>query len=137
MADDPVFLLDLPLKCDPEVLNGCGNLHFLLTVVIVSIDFLQLHFLGLDEALGVPHFHNDFVVLLLEVDKFVLDSLGHVDPLSLLVLELALHPFQLTLVLLLHGSEGVDQFFNNFEGFLNSVVALVVLATLDALFFPF
>ena len=85
----------------------------------------------------MPHFHKDFVVLLLEVDKFVLDSLGHVDPLSLLVLELALHPFQLPLVLLLHGPEGVDQLFDHFEGFLDSVVTLVVLTALDALFFAF
>ena len=59
------------------------------------------------------------------------------DPLSFLVLELALHPLELSLVLFLHGPEGVDQFFDHFEGFLNGVVALVMLAALDALFFSF
>ena len=51
MADDSVFLLDLPLEGDPEVLDGGGYFHFLLAVVVISINFLQLHFLGLDEAL--------------------------------------------------------------------------------------
>ena len=51
MADDSVFLLDLPLEGDPEILDCGGYFHFFLAVVVVSIYFLQLHLLGLDEAL--------------------------------------------------------------------------------------
>ena len=48
MTYNPVFLLDLPLEGDPQILYRGGYLHFLLIVVVVSIPFLQLHFLGFD-----------------------------------------------------------------------------------------
>lgn len=69
--------------------------------------------------------------------QLFLQSFRELNPLVLLVEHLALHPFQLLLVLFLHHSEGVDQLLDDLEGLLDCVVIALLTLPLAPLFLAF
>lgn len=134
--NDLVLLLDLLVQRLPQVLDCGGDLHLLLRHYHASALLRHLRLEVLDHRLRSLHFLQQLAVLHLEPRQFLLNAVRHPHPLVLLRLQLPLDPLQFLLVLLLHDPEGVHEFLDDLQRFLDGVVALLAAGHLRPLHLP-